>query len=142
MCGLEKHETRPLCTSTKNRSYTFSSVSRHPSASTRRPKVPAAKSYTFRLSRSGAQGVSCVMCAQCSIRHVLYLEVRASFKLGVTNFSMTQQNTTTEQIICLRKIGPPQGEDHGVRGRRSTVEEKHARRKPLSTVRRKSPNPT
>jgi len=79
------------------------------------------------------------VCHVCSIRHVLYLEVRASFKFGEFsfvntgshNFSVTQPcawtQQRTEQIICLRKIGPPQGEEHGVRGRRSTVEEIHAR---------------
>ena len=71
------------------------------------------------------------MCNVCSIRHVRYLEVRASFKFGSHNFSVTQPcawtQQRTEQIICLRKIGPPRGEEHGVRGRRSTVEEKHAR---------------
>ena len=86
-----------------------------------------------RFGWPGARGASFVMCAAYATYFILRLELGSSWE------SQTSRDAT-EQIICLRKIGPPQGEEHEVRGGRSTVEEKHARRKPQSTVREKKPD--
>ena len=75
-----------------------------------------------RFGWPGARGASFVMCAAYATYFILRLELGSSWE------SQTSRDAT-EQIICLRKIGPPQGEEYEVRGRRSTVEEKHARRR-------------